>query len=203
MRNPCHDGVPMLNRLSGLVLWANRKMTNLSTYDKLLFFLTACITLSLKLFFSRSEPSELTWMLFPTTKIVEAFTGISFLYDSESGYRNLDAAIVIGKSCAGINYFIITLCMSVFSFMTSFKKRKLLIFAVFVVAAYAVTVAVNAFRIIGGIALVNIGEHFRVAITDSIHEAEGIMVSFFYLVLYYSAVQALVDAKGKQNERVR
>lgn len=191
----------MLNRASGLVLWANRKTTNLSARDKILFFLTACITLSLKLFFSLSEPSELTWMLFPATKLVEAFTGISFLYDSESGYRNLDAAIVIGKSCAGINFFIIALCMTVFSFMTSFKRRKLLIFAVFVVAAYAVTVAVNAFRIIGGIALVNVGDHFRIAITGSIHEAEGIMVYFFFLVLYYISIQALVNAKGKQNER--
>jgi exosortase K len=176
-------------------------LQGLTLLDAGLFLATVFLAVLLKLSLAIAEPAGLTWILSSTTFMVKAFTGLQFFFDPLKGYVNFENAVVIGKSCAGVNYLVIALCMTVFSFVPRFPRHKLLLFAGLVLAAYVVTVMVNSFRIIGGIALLNLAGRYNLVVTDGIHEAEGIFVYFSFLVLYYRSLQALLSAKGKQNER--
>ena len=174
-----------------------RKLTLL---DGVLFLGTLCIVVWLKLSLTLSAPAELAWILSPTMYMVKAFTGMQFFFDPAKGYINNETAVVIGTSCSGVNYLIIALCMTLFSFVPRFTGQKLPVCAVLILAAYIVTVMVNSFRIIGSIALLHAARQFKFVITDSVHEAIGIFVYFSFLVLYYASLQALIGRRGESNQ---
>lgn len=178
-----------------LIVASWRRLTLL---DATLFLITLSAAVWLKLFLIVSGPADLAWILSPTTCIVRAFTGLEFIFDPVQGYINFENAVVIGTSCAGVNYLVLAMCMTIFSFVPRFTRYKLPAFAGLVLAAYAVTVIVNSFRIVGGIALLRASGHFKFVITDAVHEAEGIFVYFSFLVLYYGLLHALISGRGKK-----
>lgn len=174
-------------------------LRRLTLTDAFLFLITLSVALRLKLFLIVSGPSDLVWILSPTACLVSAFTGLQFFFDPAKGYVNFENAVVIGTSCAGVNYLVIALCMTIFSFVPRFTRYKVPAFAVLILAAYAVTVMVNSFRITGGIALLHAARHFPFAGTDAVHEAEGIFVYFSFLVLYYGLLQVLIGGRSGKN----
>lgn len=185
---------------AGLSTHIANYLRRLTLLDAFLFLVTLSITVWLKLFLIASGPADLGWILLPTMYLVSAFTGLQFFFDPAQGYVNFENAAVIGTSCAGVNYLVIALCMSVFSFVPRFTRYKLPMFAVLILAAYSVTIMVNSFRISGGIALLQAASHFKLVITDAVHEAEGIFVYFTFLVLYYVSLQALILRRERKTE---
>lgn len=173
-------------------------LCELTFLDAVLLLIALSVAVWLKLFLIVSGPEDLAWMLSPVVHAVRAFTGLQFLFDPAKGYINFENAVVIGTSCAGVNYLVIALCMTVFSFVPRFTEYKLPAFALLVLAAYAVTVTVNAFRIISGIVLLRAANHFSFVITDAVHETAGIFVYFSFLALYYVSLQALLCRVGER-----
>ena len=178
-------------------------LQKLTFLDSLLLLVTLFVAVWLKILLIVSGPEDLTWMLTPVMSAVRAFTGLQFFFDPAKGYVNFENAVVIGTSCAGVNYLIIALCMTVFSSVPRFREHKLPAFALLILAAYAVTVMVNAFRIISGIVLLRTANHFSFAMTDAVHEAAGIFVYFSFLALYYVSLQALLSRIGEKTRVVR
>ena len=109
--------------------------------------------MALKTLYSNAGPGELVWVLYPTAVLVHAFAGMEFLFDSQKGYTAIGAPIVIGPGCAGLNFYVIALCMIIFSFISRFARHHLYWFIFFVLMTYGVMVVVNAFRIMGGIVM--------------------------------------------------
>lgn len=171
-------------------------LRRLSLPDVLIFIATLSLAVWLKLVLIGSGPADLAWLLSPTMHLVRAFTGLQFHFDAARGYINSDALVIVGTSCAGVNYLVIALCMTVFSFVPRFGRNKLPAFAGLLLAAYAVTVMVNSFRIIGGIALLRAAGKFNFIMSGAVHEAEGIFVYFSFLMLYYAALLALINRRG-------
>ncbi|HAS41144.1 MAG TPA: exosortase K [Microscillaceae bacterium] len=152
----------------------------------------AVVALGLKKFYQTAEVPDLQWILGPTKTLVQAFSGLSFTYDTTNGYVNLPHQFTIAKSCAGVNFLIIVFCTSVFGFTLKMKNsvRQWLSLPAFLGIAYALTVVVNAFRIISALTL---GQTQWMGIdANGLHEMEGVVVYLSFLLIYYLTMHHLL-----------
>jgi exosortase K len=167
----------------------------------LILLLTIILALWIKLFYSSAGPEQLKWVLYPTTALVEAFSAINFLFDPKKGYAAIGQPVVIGPGCAGLNFYVIALCMAIFGFIDRFGRHKLYWFLGFVLITYVVTVLVNAFRIVGGIKLLEFGGNMHFTVSDTLHSAQGTLFYFVFLIAYFVAVRAILNRRTR-NEAV-
>ncbi|MCI0507994.1 MAG: exosortase K [Gammaproteobacteria bacterium] len=158
--------------------------------------LTVLLALSVKLFYSTAGPGDLRWILYPTSALVNAFSSIDFWFDPNNGYVAIGTPVVIGAGCAGLNFFIIALCMSVFSFINRWQKSKLYVFLGLIAITYAVTLVANASRIIAGILLLEFSENLNFAVSDTLHTVQGSLFYFVFLGAYFVALQVLLTQRG-------
>lgn len=159
-----------------------------------LFFYTLAAVLAFagKLFYSLASTRELLFLLSPITFLVSAFTGIPFTYDESAGYANLASGIVIGKSCAGMNYLILIYTMTIVSFVHYFSKTsgKILLQGCALAGSWLLCVYATAARIIISIPLLSAGNNFPFLKTDTAHKIVGIVVYVTILLLFYSITDA-------------
>lgn len=162
--------------------------------------LSFALALCLKLFYSTAGPDELKWILYPTAALVQAFTSIAFLFDPQKGYVAIGGTVVIGPGCAGLNFYVIALCMSTFSFIGRFNKHKLYWFLGLVLLTYVATLCVNAFRIVGGIMLLELGGSMGFAVSGTLHSAQGTLFYFVFLIVYFVALRAILEPRSSNED---
>ncbi len=167
-----------------------------------IYILTILIAVALKLFFRVADHGDLIWVLSPTTKIVESFTGVRFLFDPLKGYTAVNDLLVIGKECSGVNFFVISFCMTVFAFMRYIRTRKFAALVGFFTATWFVTFSVNASRIIIAIALRDLNNAGTLPAISWMHQAEGTIVYFSFLVLYYLSIRSILLRRGDTIENI-
>lgn len=160
------------------------------TCEIIIYFCTVCIFLFTKLFYNSCDVSELKFMLAPVAKLTGLFTGIVFEFVNGVGYYGYDSSIIIGEGCAGLNFFIILMCMLVFSFVRYFKgnRSKILAFFAFIAASYVFTVIINSFRIISSITIMELDFLSKVIDKEVLHKATGVIVYFFFLAAVYCLI---------------
>lgn len=168
--------------------------------DVILYVVALAAVAAVKLFYSGAEVHELVFILKPVTGIVELFLGVPFYFSPEEGFRNSSLAVVIGKSCAGLNYYIILSCMLVFSFIGRIKNRKhkFAAFILFFASSYVVTVGVNSFRIITAISFMQLYSMDR----EQAHRFIGVLFYLFSLIACYCAAKKIFVRAGVENETV-
>lgn len=164
----------------------------------LVWMLTAVVVIAVKYHYSVAGPDDLRWVLSPTTYLVELFWSVNFIFDPAKGYVATELPVVIGPGCAGLNFFVISLSMSVFTFIGGFKRRMLYGWFMFLLMNYLVTLLVNAFRIIGGVVLLQIGNDFGFDAGGVVHSAQGTLFYFVFLVGYFVTLRYVVDAMEKK-----
>lgn len=185
-------GARLLLRLGGLARLVKALFVQDST---LVILLTVFLAIALKAFYSNAGPGELRWVLYPTAVLVEAFAGIDFLFDPQKGYTAIGAPIVIGPGCAGLNFYVIALCMIIFSFISRFARHHLYWFIFFVLMTYGVMVVVNAFRILGGIVMLDLGSRMGFDASGTLHAVQGTLFYFVFLVIYFVVVRFAFELK--------
>jgi exosortase K len=157
--------------------------------------LTVALTIAIKVFYSNAGPDELRWVLYPTAVLVQSFAGMDFLFDPEKGYSAVGAPVVIGPGCAGLNFYVVALCMIVFSFISRFSRHHLYWFFFFVLLTYGVMVVVNAFRIVGGIVLLDLGPRMGFDASGTLHAVQGTLSFFVFLILYFLIVRFAIELR--------
>ena len=110
---------------------------------------------ALKSHYGAATPEELAWILRPTTALVGWATGAGFVFEPHVGFTSTTRAVVIAPACAGVNFLVITFATLVFGFVAfaSTPGRKVAWLAASAAIAYAVTIGVNALRIVCGMAV--------------------------------------------------
>lgn len=159
------------------------------------------LAVALKNFYRSATNTDLIFILKPLAKIVGIFHGISFEFQEHIGFFNTERGIVIGKGCAGVNYYIILFCMLVFSFIDYFRGilKKLKIFTIFIISSFITMIFVNSSRIIVSVFLIEYGIHFGGLSTAEVHKATGVIFYFSFLVLSYYLVKAIMEM-GENHE---
>ena len=143
--------------------------------------------LSLKLYYSSATADQLRWILAPTTAVVQVINGVSFEFESHSGYLSSDRGFLIANSCAGVNFLITAFLM--------LSMRKLLVggskqiawgfLTTSALTAYLVTVFANAARISIALRLQGTAGEICGLNPAQLHRVEGIVVYFGFLLLLF------------------
>lgn len=145
----------------------------------------------LKYHYSNAGADELSWILVPTARLVEWCSGMSFLKEAGSGFVNRQQGLIIAPSCAGINFMIITFCMTAFSGLnrSTCNFERFLWGTGSLTFAYGYTIAVNSCRILLSIALYNANIYSSWLTPARVHRLEGIIVYLICLRVAWFATQ--------------
>ncbi|MGD8992402.1 MAG: exosortase K [Desulfobacterales bacterium] len=160
--------------------------------------LTLLVALGLKYHYSQARSDDLVWILGPTAVLVEQLSGIDFEKEARTGYANNEHRIIIAPACAGVNFYIIAFCMAVFCGIPVMGplRSKALWLAAGLIAAYLLTLVVNALRIILAIYLYDMDMYSVWLTPRRVHRLVGTVIYFFFLYLFYRIIK-----KGLQGYR--
>ncbi len=159
----------------------------------------------LKLHYSGAGPDDLGWILLPTARLVELLAGIRFAREIHAGLIDHGHRIVIGTSCAGINFLTIAFCTLFFTFVHRFGKpwRKLAWLGACGAVAFALAAGANALRIVAAIRLYGADIYGGWATPERVHRIGGTLVYFTVLLAAYFAVDRIVSRAASRGPRVR
>ncbi len=152
-----------------------------------------CIGLAIKYFYSIAENEELDFILFPTHLLVEIWTGHQGIFEAEKGYVFATLGICIDKSCAGLNFWVITFLSGGFAWaMKSPRLKSLPYYLVFLLCiSFITTIFTNSSRIF--IAVIALKSFPHLTNFTWFHEAQGIFVFLHALILFYLAISYFID----------
>lgn len=107
----------------------------------------------LKSIYSSISLASLQWFMYPMIPVIEFFEQITFVWKLEIGFYS-EANIIIEKSCAGGNFFIICLSFLCYRLLTFDRVLKTgFHFLALCILSYFITIFANTFRIISAIKL--------------------------------------------------
>jgi exosortase K len=161
------------------------------------------LAVGLKYHYSHARSDDLGWILGPTAGVVEYISGIAFEKEDGAGFVNRANRIIIAPSCAGVNFFIIAFCMAAFSGLHRLKSLGLKIFWLgnSAIWAYGLTITVNAFRIVVSIHMYNADIYYHGLTPERLHRIEGIFIYFFFLCVFYAALDKLIRFWSQDREQ--
>jgi len=157
------------------------------TNKKQIFFIVLIIAIVIiaKLFYQTATNNDLIFLLLPVTFIIEVFSLSNAVFSPQNGYFFANLNIIIDKSCAGFNFWIITFSVMAFLLIIKTKNVKMnffyIIMAVFL--SYGLTIFANSSRIF---TLLFTDIYFK-QFSNKIwfHEAVGVFVYLFVLISAY------------------
>jgi exosortase K len=186
--------------LRGIRIFKNRFLVDGSVY-----LATFVAVWGLKQHYSVADSRDLSWILKPTATLVELISGTAFQAEPGSGFVNTDRRIVIAPACAGVNFLIIAVSMTVFSFTRRFSTRtgKILWLPACFLGGYALTLAVNTCRILLSMHSYDGGWDWGWLGPERIHRMEGILIYFVFLVLVYGVMDRVFNSQGSKTNTDR
>ncbi|MDX2304792.1 MAG: exosortase K [Microscillaceae bacterium] len=149
----------------------------------LYFILLAGLILA-KLYHREASNLDLGWILYPTVWLVTFFSGVVFELSAEGGFVDTSQMLIIDKSCSGMNFMLICICVLSFTYLPRLPWKPAY-FCIFLGLSYGFTVLVNACRIIQAIWLREKFENQLPFKPEVIHEMQGILVYVFFLILFF------------------
>ncbi len=139
------------------------------------------------------EVDDIRFLIAPTDAILEVFTGAKSIYKSNIGYYFSQLNIVIDKSCSGFNFLLICFLMVSFVLLKSGIVRNWLVIPLSVLIAYATTIIANVSRIVGYLTIMDNNINIAIDPKDEwLHQAEGIFVYLFFLILLYFMINQVI-----------
>ena len=141
--------------------------------------------LLLKLFHMNSTADNLQIVLVPVNFVVELFLQQKSTFLPGEGFYFGDMNVLIDKSCAGVNFFVITLCVlsTLGTGMHARIRWKLIQWCGYLALSYLLTILVNACRIIS-LACMLQSQPLHILVEASwFHEATGALFYVTGLIL--------------------
>lgn len=109
----------------------------------------------LKLHYSQASAEDLAWILVPTARAVGWLRGEILTLSPGAGWVAPDGSYFIAPACAGVNFMILVLTVSVLGFAHRLRSpwRRLSWWLASLFGAYVLTIAVNTLRILAAVEL--------------------------------------------------
>lgn len=167
------------------------------------YIIAVIIFIALKFLYTQSTNNDLLFILAPTDILVSIITGTYSVYQPEAGFMHDQLNIVVGKSCAGINFMLLSFIT--LSFVTIRRPEKSIYKALVIPAtlifAYIFTIFTNTCRIVVSIHVQHLADTFyMVRPHELLHEATGIAINLSFLVLLFYFAEKSIN-KRKYNEK--
>ncbi len=150
--------------------------------------------LLLKRHYSLASPDQLDWILGPTARLVALLAPARPVFESGAGYVDFSRGIIIAPSCAGINFLIMAFGLAVCCGLARMTRPVHLLawLAPAGCLAYAVTVPVNALRIVLSMHLYQTGVHLGWFTPERVHRILGVIVYLGALWIFWLVLEATV-----------
>lgn len=172
---------------------------NLTKINKnILYYLIAVILfIFLKIGFTFADNKDLTFLLYPTDKLVSLLTGSHSIFLDEYGYFYENINIVIEKSCSGFNFWVLCFLLFTYLGLKYFDRNlhKILIIPTAFLSAYLLTIFANVSRIVASIVVRNQTLTIFPNEQSMIHEIVGIATYFSFLIIAYYLVEKKLKHK--------
>lgn len=151
------------------------------------------MVLVFKLWHQQSSPDDLQWFLYPVKCVVSFIENAPTRYVDGTGYYFPSLSIMIDKSCAGVNFFLITFGLLSLVALAQCRRNSQLpgALAASTSIAFALTTFVNVIRIDGAIRLREFEGHVSWLGAPWFHEAYGAFVYMLVLAGIYIAFHKL------------
>jgi exosortase K len=145
----------------------------------------ALVIWGMKRHYADARADDLWWILTPTTRVVGAMTGTTFVAVPSEGHVSHERLFVIEKSCAGINFLVAAFGMLVFALLhrAGSGLSGLCVLGASLLASYGAAIFVNAARITLAMWLADRPSALSPLTSAQVHRLEGIVVYFAGLVL--------------------
>jgi exosortase K len=144
----------------------------------------------LKSFYSSAGSEDLAWIIGPTAWMAELISTLSFSPEPGYGWVDAEHGVVIAPVCAGVNFLIISLCMSSFQILCKKHPGKELLTRIVLAgaASYLLTVIANALRIVLAVALFSVDIYNQWLTLEMVHRVAGITLYYLLLCSYSMAI---------------
>ena len=152
------------------------------------------IAICLKYFYSIATPLDLQWLLRPLALLTQWLLGLQFVNHGSGEWLNVENNIAIIKTCAGINFMILSLFVYAKRYQPVMVSARgtgnILLTAgrnivICLLAAWCATLTVNAIRIVVAIQLYRHEITFAGLSPDQVHRIAGVMIYFPALWLQF------------------
>ena len=167
-------------------------------YSNNFFYYLSAVALFiiLKVAFSLASVDDLLFLLKPTNSIVSLLADSQSIFIDNKGYYHQNLNILIDKSCAGFNFWLLSFLVFTYLLMGHTEnRRKFFVVPTSLLLGYLLTVFVNSSRIYASIIIQNQTAFTQIS-QDYIHEAIGIITNLSFLILaYYLTEKFLIYKK--------
>ncbi len=145
----------------------------------------------LKFLFSVSSVEELKFLLFPIKKIIELLFGSTSVFIPTNGYFFEILNIVIDKTCAGYNFWLLSFALLAYINLNNLNKDYLKIISILFsfIVSFFFSIFVSSSRIYVSIILQS-----KIIIFSGnsiIHESIGIITNLLFLIMIYFITENL------------
>jgi exosortase K len=184
----------MLNRISG-------RFARIPSRSSLAAGGTAIVlAFGLKAFYSRAGADGLLWILAPSAWLARFVGGIDLAYEPGAGFISHRHHLVVGPSCAGINFLVIGFLTMYFSF-ASRVSGKVRWIAYSAVVAFTAAVVANGLRIFISAHLWNADIYGTWITPEAMHRLAGTAIYYGSLVALYLAVESWLGIRSSLSTR--
>jgi exosortase K len=152
----------------------------------------------IKGFYSRANADQLLWVLAPSAWLAKFIGGIDLVYEQGAGYISHKHHLVVGSSCAGVNFLVICFLCLYFSFARRFDSKAQWLFLSAIVA-FAGTVAANGLRIFVSAHLWDATFYRTWMSAEEMHRLAGVAIYYASLLALYVAVQSRIGASAPRS----
>jgi exosortase K len=147
------------------------------------------LALGVKAFYSNAGATQLLWILAPSAWLARAAGGIDLVWEPGAGYISHAYHMVVGASCAGINFLVIAFLTLYFSFARHFSSRMRWL-ASSAAIAFLAAIAANGLRIVVSAHLWNADIYGGWITPGGMHRLAGVVIYYASLLGLYLAVAA-------------
>jgi exosortase K len=150
----------------------------------------------LKLAYSRASAGDLAWILVPTARAVGWLRGERLTFHPGAGWVAPDGSYVIAPACAGVNFMILALTVSVLGFAHRLRspRARLGWWLASAAGAYVATLAVNTLRIVAAVELYRLGPVAGLT-PEQAHRLLGILIYLGALWGLFTALDRLTGGR--------
>jgi exosortase K len=154
---------------------------------------------AVKRHYSEADVDDLELALMPTAWLVAKLTGAEFFVREGVGYLSPELRLAIVPGCAGLNFMVVVFLALVFGFLDRFPRltHRVAFFAASVASAYAVTIVVNAWRIVASHRAFVILEASWPVTFDEVHRVVGVALYVTTLLAIVALVERLPFARER------